>query len=924
MPSFSQCIENLKAQRKITASRGREYENIYNQKRNAYRNAGDPDPDGRAAAETLDAAEADLKHARREVFRNAEWRQRVDRLAEPNLKGEVDVAQTLHSYVLQIAKKGEMIFAEWTGTGGLADIFREIQTFSAGVRARAKRDAALFDAILKEIYGEDGGDAFAKQAAGKLAEVFETARVRFNEAGGVLRKLDRYFPVLHSPAHVVNAVKTLRRRGQAPTASSNKEAWKAFVTPRLNRDLMLNHATGVPLSDGELSALLDDVFDAIVTDGWATRAPQMRAQGSSLRLSRADPRILHWKDGAAHLEYQRMFGEGDVFDSVMVYLRNMARDVALMENLTSNPRAGAAYLKQRIRQQRAQRALGKPSAFPTRNSIGAPFGDNGVNYANGKIDAIDNAMDVLMGAASAPINVPATNLLSLARGVAMPGILKFATALAATTDPMAANHARAAFRIKRVVGAMGYLRSLNPKDPAVQRAAREALVVNQAWMHSMGENIRMIGEQAYVGWGRKWTDFWLKPMKAHTQAMANGLELDFDMTLPSRLGTDWADLPGPYRDLLMVHGRITREDWAVLRLVKPRAMAEWGVDALGPRELVEVAKARRAIDTAPPGDRAARVRDFEALVDAGSSGLSPIAIGDQTWRNLAERLYYARAEFSEIGTPQGRLRSRAALGSARLTPGSPIAIGGSILAELKTFVLSVSQGLGYEVFRRAYRNGAFSPGRAAASALPYFASAYVMLTVGAMFYIQLRHLMNGEDVEPLWTGDTGEGLPGMDVNADLWTRASLTSGSLGFWEFLVRGQTENQYQENWFNGLVGPTVTFSEKTAGLARALGGDVVELMSRFVDAATPVERDEIRELETAKKLVDYARRYNPAPLGLSTLMDRMVFEQLYVLLGGEPAEDAMDDLNDRAESNGRPLWWQHGAALPERAPEFAEPVE
>src|SRR5690606_231909 len=120
----------------------------------------------------------------------------------------------------------------------------------------------------------------------------------FNEAGGVLRKLDNYFPVLHSPAHVMRAVQRLKAKKLLPQGvTDNKAAWKAFVVPRLDRTRMLNHATGQPLSDGELDALLDDVFEAIITDGWATRAPQMRAQGASLRLSRADPRILHWKDG---------------------------------------------------------------------------------------------------------------------------------------------------------------------------------------------------------------------------------------------------------------------------------------------------------------------------------------------------------------------------------------------------------------------------------------------------------------------------------------------------------------------------------------------------------------------------------------------------------------------------------------------------
>ena len=48
--------------------------------------------------------------------------------------------------------------------------------------------------VVREIEGVNTGNKVAKDFAKQIAEVFEDARIRFNRAGGNIRKLDNWFP----------------------------------------------------------------------------------------------------------------------------------------------------------------------------------------------------------------------------------------------------------------------------------------------------------------------------------------------------------------------------------------------------------------------------------------------------------------------------------------------------------------------------------------------------------------------------------------------------------------------------------------------------------------------------------------------------------------------------------------------------------
>jgi len=68
----------------------------------------------------------------------------------------------------------------------------------------------------------------------------------------------------------------------------------------------------------------------------------------ALYKQHADSRFLHFKDADTWLKYQRDFGEGDPFASMMGHLSTMSRDIAAMETFGPNPELIRNYLKQVI------------------------------------------------------------------------------------------------------------------------------------------------------------------------------------------------------------------------------------------------------------------------------------------------------------------------------------------------------------------------------------------------------------------------------------------------------------------------------------------------------------------------------------------------------------------------------------------------
>lgn len=276
--------------------------------------------------------------------------------------------------------------------------------FSADLIGQVRNKAELVD-VVRELFGQDSGSAFAKQIAKSWEATAEMLRQRFNAAGGDIGKLLRWgLPQAHDTGKV-------RAAGYA--------AWRDFIAPLLDRAAMVDRRTGLPFSDEAMELALRDVWETIRTDGWNGRNPGASGQ-SMLANRRGDPRFLIFKDADSWMTYAEAFGSGSPFDAMIGHINRMARDVAQLEILGPNPAATVTWLKD---------TLVKSAALDT-----SP-GTKAIEAAEAAGIKIDRLMLDVTGQAGRPENRTLALGFSAVRSVQTSAKLGSASVTAITTDP---------------------------------------------------------------------------------------------------------------------------------------------------------------------------------------------------------------------------------------------------------------------------------------------------------------------------------------------------------------------------------------------------------------------------------------------------------------------------------------------------------
>lgn len=184
--------------------------------------------------------------------------------------------------------------------------------------------------LVREIRGEDTGDAIAKKGAESFRQTAEEARRWFNEKGGQIGHLDDWgMPQHHS---------------QELVARAGKDEWIAFVMPRLDRAKYTDLA-GNPMSDVEVTNFLARAWDTIATNGASKMEPGQGARTGGRANRHAEERQVHFRDAQAVIDYWGRFGEKTVPDILMGHIETMANDIAFIEHFGSNPDATYRLLR---------------------------------------------------------------------------------------------------------------------------------------------------------------------------------------------------------------------------------------------------------------------------------------------------------------------------------------------------------------------------------------------------------------------------------------------------------------------------------------------------------------------------------------------------------------------------------------------------
>lgn len=184
-------------------------------------------------------------------------------------------------------------------------------------------------AFTYELFGQDSKTvaspevaALAKQAAKSWGDVAEIARVAFNNAGGDIGRLEDWrFPQSHS---------------QPLVARAGQGQWIKDIFDKLNRDRYVN-TDGTKMTDPQMVDFLKNAWETIATGG-ANKIEPGKITGSGMRANyNAEERSIHFKDADSYTAYQKQYGGGDPFSTMMRHLLKLGEDTAMIETFGPNP-----------------------------------------------------------------------------------------------------------------------------------------------------------------------------------------------------------------------------------------------------------------------------------------------------------------------------------------------------------------------------------------------------------------------------------------------------------------------------------------------------------------------------------------------------------------------------------------------------------
>ena len=251
------------------------------------------------------------------------------------LWGKSSVAQATRQFLEKVYTR--QMALERRANLAIAEQIEKYRSKAAGLT----QDTEGFTKVVREMLGESTGDVDARYSGASIRNVFDLLHKMYEQAGGILGKLDNYFPQVHNPVAVGRA---------------GFQKWRDVIFPLLDRDKMIDPATGLPLTTERLDAALKDAFEGIRTNGLdeiaarAEEGKQTFGKGGGMAMRRSSSRFLHFKDAKSFLKYNREFGFGDdgLFQAVMGHINAMTRDIAVMQEMGPNPTAQIERLKLKV------------------------------------------------------------------------------------------------------------------------------------------------------------------------------------------------------------------------------------------------------------------------------------------------------------------------------------------------------------------------------------------------------------------------------------------------------------------------------------------------------------------------------------------------------------------------------------------------
>lgn len=496
----------------------------------------------------------------------------IDRMVAPH--GDMSGIQSLDSKARAIAS----IYR-----GDLTDFYTNIKG-GLGVFT----DLELVQNIVRERFNQNTGDALAKKISDKMGDVFESMRERFNRSGGDIGKLDDWgLPQTHNLEKI---------------AKVGKDEWVNRSEQLIDTSKYV-HENGEFYSQQEIRELLEYAFDTLTSNG-ANKTEigrQTTGRGASKVTSRhSESRVLHFKDADSWMEYQQEFGGLPFVDLVEAHVSGLSKDIALVENLGSNPKNAMRLLMDAAEQKDWANGLNPKDTNASRKRAQTMFEEfTGQNTPQSEVLAN-------LGLAYRSMNVA-----SMLGG----------TTLSSITDQavIAKTASIHGIAYRKTFGEL--VSQLNPKNKEDRELAR-----------SLG-----LATEEMLGSINRWSDDGLASVSGKTEKIArvsnsvatqimriSGLnaltaasKVGFSKMLMDKYGTltrdkAWADLDAMDRELMEKTG-LNERAWEVMRLADP-VVDRKGNQLMSARSIYEIPDDK--ILSAVDGDLKALTDDIDSQIKA--------------------------------------------------------------------------------------------------------------------------------------------------------------------------------------------------------------------------------------------------------------------------------------------------------------------
>lgn len=651
----------------------------------------------------------------------------VDRLVAPH--GDMSGVQSIDSKARAIAD----IYR-----GDLVDFYTNIKG-GMGVFT----DKKMVTNIVRERFNDNTGDPVAKKISDKMGEVFEGMRERFNRSGGDIGKLDDWgLPQTHDLAKIVKA---------------GKEAWVKKAEQLINTEKYVND-DGSYYSQQQIRELLEHSYDTLSSNGAnKTEVGRQATAGVSSKVTsrHSESRVLHFKDADAWLEYQADFGGMSFVDLVEAHINGLSKDIALVENLGSNPKNAMRILMDAAEQKDWLKGVDASTTGKTRKRAQTMF-------------------DEFMGA-NTPESEVLANLGLAYRSMNVASMLGGTTLSSFTDQAMIAKTASIhGIAYSKVFGEI--IRQLNPKNKEHRYLA-----------HSLG-----LATQEMLGSIARWSDDGLTSVSGKSQKLArvssavasqvmrvSGLNA---LTASSKIGMNillmekygrlsrskaWHELDELDREFMQKTG-LSERVWDVMRLADP-VIDFNGNQLMSARSIYEIPDEKLLAFGNPQRVRDEVASSFQAhLLD--EQGMAVVEAG------LRERTFMSAGQ--NKGTVTGEIFKS--------------------MLQFKSFPAAFLMRHGSRAMSQPTKM----------SKAGYGASIFAMTTLLGALVVQLKELANGNDPQTMWDSED----PQKTMN--FLTRSAVQGGGLSILgDILVAGTDTSGRGTSDF--MVGPFGSDAKAVLGL-------------------------------------------------------------------------------------------------------------